>query len=166
MATRYLRTRPEWADALRSGRKTLDARSVTYEIDGLKAGDVVQYPGVRARVVRLRFYLGFGNLLAYEDWRQIAPDATGRDEVHRLLAEGHQATGAVAIELECLGTEEWGGGLNLLDQALSVSGRGGVPARERAPFHRDRGRVSHRKGNQRLRRPSSGPMIDDDISPF
>jgi ASC-1-like (ASCH) protein len=118
MATRYLRTRPEWADALRSGRKTLDARSVTDEIDGLKAGDVVQYPGVRARVVRLRFYLGFGNLLAYEDWRQIAPDATGRDEVHRLLEGGHQTTGAVAIELECLGAEEWGGGLNLLDQAL------------------------------------------------
>jgi ASC-1-like (ASCH) protein len=110
MATRYLRTRPEWADALRSGRKTLDARSVTYEIDGLKAGDIVQFPGDQARVVRLRFYLDFGNLLDYEDWRRVAPDATGRDEVHRLLEEEYQAAvhanGAVAIELESLGAEE------------------------------------------------------------
>jgi ASC-1-like (ASCH) protein len=91
-------------EAVRSGRKTIDARVVTDEIDGLKIGDLVQYPGARTRVGHLRFYPGFGDLLAYEDWRRIAPDAAGRDEVRRLLEPGHEATvhrtGAVAIELE------------------------------------------------------------------
>ncbi|MGP0064943.1 MAG: hypothetical protein ACLQGP_15260 [Isosphaeraceae bacterium] len=104
MTTRHLKTRPDWTEAVRSGRKTIDARLVTDEMDGLKAGDFVQYPGVKARVVHLRFYPGFGDLLSYEDWRRIAPDAAGRDEVYRLLEEGHEATvhrtGAVAIELE------------------------------------------------------------------
>jgi len=104
MATRHLKTRPEWMEAVRSGRKTIDARLVTDEIDGLQVGDLVQYPGAKARVGHLRFYPGFGDLLAYEDWRRIAPDAPSRDEVHRLLEEGHEVTvhqtGAVAIELE------------------------------------------------------------------
>jgi ASC-1-like (ASCH) protein len=110
MATRHLKTRPEWEDPLRSGRKTIDARLVTDEIDGLKVGDHVHYPGVKARVRHLRFYPGFGDLLAYEDWHRVAPDAASRDEVLRLLEQGHeatvQATGAVAIELERLGSEK------------------------------------------------------------
>jgi ASC-1-like (ASCH) protein len=106
MATRHLTTRPEWTEALRSGRKTVDARPVTYEIDFLKIGDVIQYPGVQARVGSLRFYLSFDALLDYEDWWRIAPEASGRDEVNRLLEVGCEAalyaTGVVAIELELL----------------------------------------------------------------
>ena len=36
MATRHLKTRPEWEDALRSGLKTIDARLVTDYIAGLE----------------------------------------------------------------------------------------------------------------------------------
>jgi ASC-1-like (ASCH) protein len=99
--------RPEWEDALRSGRKTIDARLVADDIAGLEVGDVVRYPGAAMRVKRIRFYPGVGDLLAYEDWRRIAPDAAGREEVLHLLEAGHAATvrasGAVAIEVEPLG---------------------------------------------------------------
>ena len=110
MATRHLKTRPQWEDALRSERKTIDARLVADDIADLKVGDRVRYPGATARVRRIRFYPGFGDLLAYEDWHRIAPDAASRDDVLRLLEEGHEATvhatGAVAIELEHLSSEE------------------------------------------------------------
>jgi ASC-1-like (ASCH) protein len=104
MSGKPLTMRPEWEDALRSGRKTIDARLVADDIAGLQVGDTVRYPGSRRRVKRIRFYPGLRDLLAYEDWRQIAPEATGPDEVLRKLERGHQitirATGAVALELE------------------------------------------------------------------
>src|SRR5271157_3798527 len=104
MATRHLKTRPEWEDALRSGLKTIDARLVADDIAGLEVGDTLQYPGAEVRVRHVRFYPGFGDLLAYEDWSRIAPEASSREEVRRRLEEGHEATvratGAVAIEVE------------------------------------------------------------------
>lgn len=104
MATRHLKTRPEWEGALRSGLKTVDARLVADDIAGLEVGDTVRYPGAEVRVRRIRFYPGFGDLLAYEDWSRIAPEASSREEVRMLLQEGHEATvratGAVAIEVE------------------------------------------------------------------
>jgi ASC-1-like (ASCH) protein len=110
VATRKLRTRPEWEDALRSGRKTIDARLVADDIAELKVGDRVRYPGAKAQVLRIRFYPGFRDLLAYEDWHQIAPDASSSDDVFRMLEEGHRATvratGAVAIELRHVGNEK------------------------------------------------------------
>ena len=52
----------------------------------------------------MRFYPGFGDLLTYEDWHRIAPEAAGPEDVRRLLEAGHaetvRRTGAVAIELE------------------------------------------------------------------
>ena len=107
MATRHLKTRPEWEDALRSGLKTIDARLVADDIAGLKVGDIVLYPAAAVRVRHIRFYPGFGDLLAYEDWSRIAPEASSREEVRRRLEEGHEATvratGAVAIEVERIG---------------------------------------------------------------
>ena len=113
MATRHLKTRPEWEDALRSGLKTIDARLVADDIAGLEVGDIVRYPGAAVRVRHIRFYPGFGDLLAYEDWPRIAPGASGREEVRRFLEEGHEATvratGAVAIELERVDHPRGGG---------------------------------------------------------
>ena len=113
MATRHLKTRPEWEDALRSGLKTIDARLVADDIAGLEVGDMLLYPGAEVRVRHIRFYPGFGDLLAYEDWRRIAPDASSREEVQRLLEEGHKATvratGAVAIEVERVDHHKRGG---------------------------------------------------------
>ncbi len=104
MATRHMKTRPQWEDALRKGLKTIDARLVADDIAGLEVDDVVRYPSAELRVRRIRFYPGIGDLLAYEDWPRIAPGATSREEVWRLLEAGHEATvratGAVAIELE------------------------------------------------------------------
>jgi ASC-1-like (ASCH) protein len=107
MQTKHLTTLPEWEDALRNGLKTIDARPVADDIAGLEVGDVVEYAGARARVRRVRYYPGFGDLLAYEDWRRIAPGAESLDAVRRLLEAGHpvtvRQTGAVAIELEPAG---------------------------------------------------------------
>ncbi len=104
MRGRHLSMRPEWEDALRDGRKTIDARLVADDIAGLEVGRLVRYPGAAMRVRRIRFYPGLGDLLAHEDWRRIAPDAASCEEVRRRLEEGHEATvratGAVAIELE------------------------------------------------------------------
>jgi ASC-1-like (ASCH) protein len=113
MATRHLKTRPEWEDALRGGLKTIDARLVADDITELQVGDVLLYASAELKVRRIRFYPGFGDLLAYEDWRRIAPGASGREEVQRLLEEGHKATvratGAVAIELERVDHHRRGG---------------------------------------------------------
>ncbi len=104
MATRHLKTRPEWEEALRNGQKTVDARLVADDIAGLEVGDILRYPGAEVRVRRIRFYPGFGDLLAYEDWSRIAPDASSREDVRMRLQEGHEATvhatGAVALEVE------------------------------------------------------------------
>ena len=110
MATRTLKTRSEWEDALRSGRKTIDARLVADDIAELKVGDRVRYPGAEKQVRRIRFYPGFRDLLAYEDWHQVAPDAASLEQVLRILEGGHEATvratGAVAIELEKVSAQE------------------------------------------------------------
>ena len=104
VSKRHLQMRPEWEDALRSGRKTIDARVVADDIANLSVGGVVRYPGVHARVHHMRFYHSFEDLLAREDWHKIAPDATSHDEVLQLLKKGRgetvRETGAVAIELE------------------------------------------------------------------
>jgi ASC-1-like (ASCH) protein len=106
MSKKHLQTRPEWEEALRSGRKNIDARLADENVAGLKVGDVVRYPAARARIVRIAHYRGFRDLLAVEDWRRIAPDAADREEVLRLLEEGHPETGrpteTVAIELEAI----------------------------------------------------------------
>ena len=108
MTKKHLRTRPAWEDALRSGRKSVDARVVADDIADLSVGCVVRYPGARARVRHMRFYHSFDDLLANEHWQKIAPDATSRDEVLHLLEEGCgetvRETGAVAIELEPMRT--------------------------------------------------------------
>lgn len=104
MPGRAFTMRAEWEDALRDGRKTIDARPVSDDVAELEVGAAVHYPGASMRVRRIRFYPGFGDLLAHEDWRRIAPDAASLEEVRRRLEEGHEATlranGAVAIELE------------------------------------------------------------------
>lgn len=104
MSRRRLTTRPEWEEAIRSGRKTIDARPVADDIADLRVGQIVRYPGATARVRRIQFYSGFGDLLAHEDWRRIAPDMGDRDELVRLLEQGHNVTvragGAVALEIE------------------------------------------------------------------
>jgi ASC-1-like (ASCH) protein len=104
MTTKHVPIRPEWDEAIRTGRKTIDARLATDDVTNLKVGDVVRYPAVRARVRHLRRYRGFRDLVAYEDWRKIAPGAASRDEALRLLENGLAQTatdlGVVAIELE------------------------------------------------------------------
>jgi len=103
---RRLSMRPEWEDAIRAGRKTIDARVVGDDIADVTVGQIIRYPGARVRVRHLRFYPGFDDLLAHEDWRRIAPDATGVDELRTLLEGAHAGTvrtkGAVAIEIEPL----------------------------------------------------------------
>lgn len=101
---RHLSMRSEWEDALRDGRKTIDARLVADDIADVRVGEIIRYPGARVRVRHMRFYSGFADLLAHEDWRRIAPDATDPDELRHLFEQGHDVTiragGAVAIEVE------------------------------------------------------------------
>jgi ASC-1-like (ASCH) protein len=104
MTTKRLPLHPGWDEAIRSGRKTIDARPATNDASVLKVGNVVRYPGVRARIQHIRHYWGFRDLVAYEDWRKIAPEAGSRDEALRLLKNGLAETGrnlgVVALELE------------------------------------------------------------------
>jgi len=104
MSRRHLTIRPEWERAVREGRKTIYARLVADDIAGVEVGHIINYPGTRARVRHIRFYTGFRDLLAHEDWRKIAPDAADSAELLRELEAGHEVTirdsGAVAIEIE------------------------------------------------------------------
>lgn len=106
---RHLSMRPQWEDAIRSGRKTIDARPVADDIADVRVGAVIRYPGARVRVTHMRFYSGMGDLLAHEDWRRIDPEAVDQQELRRLLEEGHAVTlrdrGAVAIEFEAIDAE-------------------------------------------------------------
>jgi len=101
---RHLSMRSEWEEAIRSGRKTIDARLVADDIAEVEVGAIIRYPGARVRVTHMRFYSGVGDLLAHEDWRQIDPDGADADQLRRVLEEGHAVTvhdsGAVAIEFE------------------------------------------------------------------
>jgi ASC-1-like (ASCH) protein len=101
---RHLAIQPEYEDAIRRGRKTIDARPVADDIADVKVGGFIRYPGSIVRVTRMRFYPGFGDLLAHEDWHLIDPDETDRDGLRRRLEEGRHATlrdrGAVAIEFQ------------------------------------------------------------------
>jgi ASC-1-like (ASCH) protein len=103
MAKRHLEIRPEWGEAIRAGRKDLDAR-LAADIADLKVGDIVRYPAVHARVLRIARYRGYRDLLATEDWRRIAPDASGADEALRLLESGQAGssypTEVAVLELE------------------------------------------------------------------
>jgi ASC-1-like (ASCH) protein len=103
---RHLSMRPEWEDAIRSGRKTIDARPVADDIADVSVGAVIRYHGAQVRVTHMRFYPGMADLLAHEDWHRIDPDAVDRGELRRALEEGHAVTlrdrGAVAIEFEPL----------------------------------------------------------------
>ncbi len=107
MSGKHLTTRSEWQDALRNGRKTIDARVVADDIADLSVGQILRYPGARVRVRQVRFYHSFADLLAHEDWHRIAPDAASEHEVLRLLQDAHLGTererGAVAIEVETPG---------------------------------------------------------------
>jgi ASC-1-like (ASCH) protein len=104
MTKKRLKMRAEWEEAIRQGRKTIDARLVADDIGELKVGDVLHYPAATARVKEMRYYPGFRDLLAHEDWRRIAPEAACHADVLKLLEAGHRETvrqsGAVAIELE------------------------------------------------------------------
>ena len=100
--------RPEWEDAIREGRKKIDARPVADDIANVEVGSVIRYPGARVRVTHMRFYAGLNDLLAHEDWRRIAPDAADEKQLRRLLEEGHASVhhrSAVAIEFESIGAE-------------------------------------------------------------
>lgn len=101
---RHLSMRPGWEDAIRAGLKTIDARVVADDIADVKVGDVIRYPGARVRVTHMRFYPGFRDLLAHEEWRRIAPLATDPEALRHELEDGHTVTvqerGAVAIEFE------------------------------------------------------------------
>ncbi len=106
MSKRHLKIHPEWEDALRSGRKDIDARPATEDVAGLEVGEVVRYPGARVQVQRIAFYRGFRDLLAVEDWHRIAPDAADQHETLRLLEGSHAGSphpeGVVAIELKAI----------------------------------------------------------------
>jgi ASC-1-like (ASCH) protein len=104
MTTKRLPLHAGWDEAIRHGRKTIDARLATDDATLLKVGDVVRYHGVRARIRHIRRYRGFRDLVAYEDWRKIAPEAGSREEALHLLeddlAETGRDLGVVAFELE------------------------------------------------------------------
>ena len=101
---RHLSMRADWEDAIRNGRKTIDARLAADDIADLHVGSVIRYPGARVRVTHMRFYPGFADLLAHEDWHRIDPDGGGPDVLRQALETGHAVTihdsGAVAIEFE------------------------------------------------------------------
>ncbi|HXH06190.1 MAG TPA: ASCH domain-containing protein [Vicinamibacterales bacterium] len=113
MSRRHLSLRPEWEEAIRRRRKTIDARVLADEMPELVVGAVLHYPGARARIRAVRYYANFADLLAAEDWRRIAPDARSREETLRLLEEGlgdaARHKGVVAIEIEPLAHEPPGG---------------------------------------------------------
>ena len=101
---RRLSMSPEWVRDIHSGRKTIDARLVADDMADIRVGDLVHYPGARVRIRAIRYYASFGDLVAHEDWRKIAPDVASAQDLLDRLRRGRELSearnGAVALELE------------------------------------------------------------------
>lgn len=79
--------KPEWEEAIREGRKTIDVRINAPPYADVNKGDIIHYRSTKVKVKKIRAYPGLTDLLAYEDFRKVAPEAKSHNEALRRLLE-------------------------------------------------------------------------------
>lgn len=88
-ATRKMRIKKPYYDAIMSGCKTLEVRVGYGSIKRLRAGELLRletsYESGMVQIKSIRVYSDFTKLLATEDWRQIVPQAKDKVEAIQIL---------------------------------------------------------------------------------
>ncbi|GAB4415943.1 MAG: hypothetical protein OHK0032_12080 [Thermodesulfovibrionales bacterium] len=98
--------RPDWEDAIKEGRKTIDVRVNAQPYADVNNGDIIRYRSTEVKVKKIRAYPSLSDMLAYEDFRKVAPGAKDLQEaIQRLLEEiphAEPSHGLLAFEIEAL----------------------------------------------------------------
>lgn len=96
--------RPEWEKSILEGLKTIDVRVNTQPYADVNKGDVIHYRSIKVKVKKTRAYPGLTDMLAYENFRKVVPEAKSHEEaLQRLLEEIphlEPAHGILAFEIE------------------------------------------------------------------
>ena len=75
---------PEWEEAIREGRKTIDVRLNINPNADVKKGDIIRYRSTEVVVKSIRAYPGISDLLAYEGFEKVV-----RSEEHTSELQSH-----------------------------------------------------------------------------
>ncbi|MEW6001999.1 MAG: ASCH domain-containing protein, partial [Nitrospirota bacterium] len=96
--------RSEWEEAIRKGQKTIDVRINVQPYADVKKGDIIRYHSLKVTVKKIRAYPDISDLLAYEDYRKVVPEAKNFQEALKILREEfphiEQPHGILAFEIE------------------------------------------------------------------
>jgi ASC-1-like (ASCH) protein len=78
---------PEFEEAVREGAKTIDVRVNIAPYADVNKGDIIRYRSAEVRVRAIRAYPCLHDVVSYEDFRKIVPDASNPNEAHQRLME-------------------------------------------------------------------------------
>ena len=96
--------KPQWEDAIREGRKTIDVRVNAKPYADVEKGDIIKYHSAKVKVKGIRAYPGLSDMLAHEDYRKIVPEAKSNQEALQKLLEviphNEPPHGILAFEIE------------------------------------------------------------------
>lgn len=96
--------KPEWEEAIREGRKIIDVRVNAQPYADVNKGDIIHYRSAKVKVKKIRAYPGLNDMLAYEDYTKVVPEAKSHQEaLQRLLEEIPHIEpphGVLAFEIE------------------------------------------------------------------
>ena len=91
MSEYHLPLRQDRLVQMREGPKDLDVRVGNDKIRQIRTGDFITFrakqDSIRVRVVGIRTYSSFGQMLEHEDFRRIAPEMIGKGQLLMTLTE-------------------------------------------------------------------------------
>jgi ASC-1-like (ASCH) protein len=103
----HFEIKPEWEEAIREGRKTIDVRVNAKPYADVEKEDIIRYKSTKVKVKKIRAYPGLSDLLAHEDRRKIVPEAKDNQEALQKLLEAiphnEPPHGVLAFEIEKMG---------------------------------------------------------------
>ncbi len=95
---------PEWEEAIKKGKKTIDVRVNINPYADVKKGDLIRYGSTEVVVRKIRAYPGISDLLAYEGYEKVVPGAANLQEALKTLLEifhsKERPHGMLAFEIE------------------------------------------------------------------
>ncbi len=105
---RTMRIKQKYFDLIESGKKTLEVRVGYESIRRIKVGERIQLgchvSNQEVKVIGVRNYSTFEDMLAIEDWKLIVPDAKSKGETFALLRQIYpkdkEVLGVIVLEFE------------------------------------------------------------------
>lgn len=86
-ATFHFDMDPDFEEAVREGAKTIDVRVNIAPYADVNKGDIIRYRSAEVRVRAIRAYPCLHDVVSYEDFKKIVPDASDPNEAHQRLME-------------------------------------------------------------------------------